>query len=179
MGTYGAAPGIAPEEVRHAKLIVVWGNNVTWCNLHLTPLINSARRDGARVVVIDPKRVKIAEQADLHLALRPGTDVVLAWAIAAELERRAGSTATSSRVTSRASRPSWRRRAATPRGGGADLRVPEADIRQLAAWYHTLSPAAISVGNGLERNQNGGSGIRAVFALPALAGKWGVTGAGW
>src|SRR5262245_65177399 len=56
--------------------------------------------------------------------------------------------------------------------------VPEADIRRLAEWYHTLSPAAISVGNGLERNQNGGSGLRAVFALPALAGKWGVPGGG-
>jgi len=56
--------------------------------------------------------------------------------------------------------------------------VPEAQILQLAEWYHTLSPAAISVGNGLERNQNGGSGIRAIFALPALAGKFGVPGGG-
>ena len=56
--------------------------------------------------------------------------------------------------------------------------VPEAQIRQLAEWYHTLSPASISVGNGLERNQNGGSGIRAIFALPALAGKFGVPGGG-
>jgi anaerobic selenocysteine-containing dehydrogenase len=56
--------------------------------------------------------------------------------------------------------------------------VPQAQIRTVAEWYHTMSPAAISVGNGLERNQNGGSGIRAVFALPALAGKWGVPGGG-
>jgi anaerobic selenocysteine-containing dehydrogenase len=47
-----------------------------------------------------------------------------------------------------------------------------------AEWFGTISPAAISVGNGLERNQNGGSGIRAVFALPALAGKFGVPGGG-
>ena len=56
--------------------------------------------------------------------------------------------------------------------------VAETDIRRLAEWYHTFSPAAISVGNGLERNQNGGSGCRAVFALPALAGKWGTPGGG-
>jgi anaerobic selenocysteine-containing dehydrogenase len=179
MGTYGAAPGIAPEEVRHAKLIVVWGNNVTWCNLHLTPLINSARRDGARVVVIDPKRVKIAEQADLHLALRPGTDVVLAWAIAAELERRGGldHDFIARHVEGFEAFMAEARRY-SPAEAARICGVPEADIRQLAAWYHTLSPAAISVGNGLERNQNGGSGIRAVFALPALAGKWGVTGGG-
>src|SRR6058998_4350015 len=56
--------------------------------------------------------------------------------------------------------------------------VLRARIQELAEWYHALSPAAISVGNGLERNQNGGSGIRAVFALPALAGKFGVPGGG-
>jgi anaerobic selenocysteine-containing dehydrogenase len=56
--------------------------------------------------------------------------------------------------------------------------VPREQIERLAEWYGGLSPAAISVGNGLERNQNGGSGIRAVFALPALAGKMGVVGGG-
>ena len=55
---------------------------------------------------------------------------------------------------------------------------PRRDILRLAEWYQTISPAAISVGNGLERNQNGGSGIRAIFALPALAGKFGVPGGG-
>src|SRR3989475_2848208 len=57
---------------------------------------------------------------------------------------------------------------------GVDARA----VRQLADWYRTLSPAVITVGNGLERNRNGGSGIRAVFALPALAGKFGVGGGG-
>src|SRR4026209_492114 len=88
LGTFGTTPGIAPEQVRHSRLIIAWGNNVTWSNLHLTPLLNAARKDGAKVVVIDPKRIKIAEQSDLHIALKPGTDVVLAWAVAAELERR-------------------------------------------------------------------------------------------
>ena len=61
LGTFGTTPGIAPEQVRHSKLTIAWGNNVTWSNLHLTPIINAARRDGAKVVVVDPKRIKIAE----------------------------------------------------------------------------------------------------------------------
>src|SRR5438874_2115226 len=90
-GTYGAAaPGIPPEQIEHSKLIVAWGYNVTWSGLHLTPVIDRARRNGAKLVVVDPKRTKIAERADLHLPVKPGTDVVLAWAIAAELERRGG-----------------------------------------------------------------------------------------
>jgi anaerobic selenocysteine-containing dehydrogenase len=179
MGTYGPVPGIRPEAAGDARLIVVWGNNVTWCNLHLTPIINEARRKGARLVVVDPKRVKLAEHADLHLALQPGTDVVLAWALAAELERRGGL----DRAFIEAHVEGFeafmdQARRYPPSRAAAICDVPEAQIRQLAEWYQTLSPAAISVGNGLERNQNGGSGCRAVFALPALAGKWGLPGGG-
>src|SRR6202022_4160072 len=56
--------------------------------------------------------------------------------------------------------------------------VPVDDIRTLAGWYHEATPAVIAWGNGLERNQNGGSGLRAIAALPALAGKFGVAGGG-
>src|SRR5439155_1271775 len=90
LGTFGTAPGIRPEQAAHAKLIIAWGNNVTWSNLHLTPVINRARKAGAKLVVVDPFRTRIAEQADLHVPVRPGTDVVLAWAIAAEIERQGG-----------------------------------------------------------------------------------------
>ena len=179
LGTFGAAPGIAPEQARVSKLIIAWGNNVTWSNLHLTPIINAARRDGAKVVVVDPKRIKIAEQADLHIALKPGTDVVLAWALAAELERRGGLDRGFIERHVEGFEPYMEQARRFSVADAARIcGVPEAQIRELAGWYHTLSPAAISVGNGLERNQNGGSGIRAIFALPALAGKFGVPGGG-
>jgi anaerobic selenocysteine-containing dehydrogenase len=56
--------------------------------------------------------------------------------------------------------------------------ISPGDLRTLAAWYRDANPAVICCGNGLERNRNGGSGLRAVFALPALAGKFGVAGGG-
>ncbi len=87
---YGAMPGNPIEQARHAKLIVVWGNNVTVSNLHFASIIKQARKHGAKLIVIDPKRIKIAEQADLHLAVTPGSDVVLAMAVAAEIERLGG-----------------------------------------------------------------------------------------
>jgi anaerobic selenocysteine-containing dehydrogenase len=179
VGTFGTVPGIRPEQVEQSRLIVAWGNNVTWSNLHLTPLINRARRAGAKVVVVDPRRTKIAEQSDLHLALRPGTDVVLAWAVAAELERRG---AIDRAFVERwvegfeefmaLARPWTIARAAQTCG------LAEADVARFAEWYATITPSSISVGNGLERNQNGGSGIRAAFALPALAGRFAVAGGG-
>ena len=179
MGTFGAVPGMRPEHVEHARLIIAWGNNVTWSNLHLMPIINRARKRGAKLIVVDVRRTKIAEQADLHVALRPGTDVVLAWAIAAELERRG---ALDHEFIARHVEGFEDYMAHARRYGVADAAricdVPETQIRTLAEWYASIAPAAISVGNGLERNQNGGSGIRAVFALPALAGKFGVPGGG-
>ena len=179
LGTFGTTPGIAPEQVRHSKLAIAWGNNVTWSNLHLTPILNAARRDGAKIVVVDPKRIKVAEQADMHVALKPGTDVVLAWALAAELERRgAFDRAFIERHVAGFEEFMADARRYSVADAARICQVPEAQIRQLAEWYHTLSPASISVGNGLERNQNGGSGIRAIFALPALAGKFGVPGGG-
>ena len=179
VGTFGPVPGIRPEQVADARLIVVWGNNVTWSNLHLMPWINRARKAGARLVVVDPRRTVIARRADLHLALRPGTDVVLAWAVAAELERRGG---IDRAFVGRHVEGVDEFMALARRFSSADAAricgVDRGDVETLAEWYHTLAPAAISVGNGLERNQNGGSGIRAIFALPALAGKFGVPGGG-
>ena len=179
LGTFGPVPGIPPEQAARAKLIIAWGNNVTWSNLHFTPVINQARREGAKLVVVDPRRTKIAEQADLHLAPRPGTDVILVWAVTAELERRGGlDRAFIARHVHGFEEYMERARRVSVADAARTCGVPEAQIRTLTDWYQTRSPAAISVGNGLERNQNGGSGIRAIFALPALAGKLGVPGGG-
>jgi anaerobic selenocysteine-containing dehydrogenase len=179
VGTFGAAPGIRPEQAEHSKLIVAWGSNVTWSNLHIVPIINRARRNGAKLVIVDTRRTKIAEQADLHIALRPGTDVILAWAIAADLERQG---ALDREFIARHVEGFEEYMALARRYTLADAArmcgVDEPLVRQFAEWYRTISPAVITVGNGLERNKNGGSGIRAVFALPALAGKFGVPGGG-
>ena len=173
LGTFGAIAGAQMTDVESAKLIVVWGNNVTFSNLHLAPVIQRIRDAGGKVVVVDPKRIKVAEQADLHLAPRPGTDVVLAFALAAELERRGAFDADfiadmveGVEEFMAEARPYSLERAAEITG------VAAADIRQLAEWYHFAEPAVIAAGNGLERNRNGGSGCRAIFALPALTGKF-------
>ena len=179
VGTFGPAPGVRPEQAEHAKLIVAWGSNVTWSNLHIVPIINRARRAGAKLVIVDTRRTKIAEQADLHIALRPGTDVVLAWAIAADLERRG---ALDREFIARHVEGFEDYMALARRYSVTDAAricgVDERLVQQFADWYRTISPAVITVGNGLERNKNGGSGIRAIFALPALAGKFGVPGGG-
>jgi anaerobic selenocysteine-containing dehydrogenase len=168
-----------PEHVAHARLIILWGNNVTVSQLHLVPIINEARRRGAKLVVIDPRRIQITRQADMHVALKPGTDVVFAWALAAELERIGGLDRAFIDQHVLGAEAYLERARQTPLEEAANICGVEASqIRQLAEMYRTISPAVICPGNGPERNQNGGSGLRAVFALPALAGKFGVLGGG-
>jgi anaerobic selenocysteine-containing dehydrogenase len=173
-GTYGAVPGVPPEFAEHAKLNVVWGNNATVANLHLVRCVRRAKRKGGRLVVIDPLRTKIAEQADLHLAILPGTDVLLAWSLAAELERMgafddafiAAHVLGFDEFMARARQ--WpAARAAVVCG------VSEIQILTLAGWLAESDPLVLTPGNGLERGRNGGSGIRAAIALPALLGKFG------
>jgi anaerobic selenocysteine-containing dehydrogenase len=179
VGLYGSAPGIRPESLEAAQLVIAWGNNVTHSNLHQMPAINAARKHGGRLIVVDPRRTKVAEQADLHLPVRPGTDVVLAWAITGELERLGGlDQAFIAQHVSGFEAYMAPVRALSLAEAERITGVLAADITRTAEWYRSASPAAISVGNGLERNQNGGSGIRAIMALPALAGKFGVRGGG-
>lgn len=179
VSVYGNMPGTPPEQGIESELIVVWGNNVTVSNLHFIRTINRAKSKGAKLVVIDPKRVKVAERADLHLAIRPGTDAALALALAAELERLdAVDHGFVERWTVGADELLAEARAWTVERAAAECGIDAGHIRTLARWYADAKPALISVGNGLERNQNGGNGIRAILALPALAGKWGVVGGG-
>ena len=81
MGLYGRMPGVAYEDYPQARLIVVWGCNPAVSGIHLIPYIRRAQQEGARLVVIDPRRTPLARQADLHLAVRPGTDLPVALAI--------------------------------------------------------------------------------------------------
>lgn len=177
--TFGPVPGTPIQQVSLSKLVVVWGNNASACNLHLLRYINAAKRNGARLVVIDPRRVRIAEQAHLYLPVRPGTDVVLAWALAVELERLgAFDRAFIDEHVLGFDEYMAAARQYPPERAADVCGLSVADIRTFAQWYKESTPAAIAWGNGLERNQNGGSGLRAIAALPALAGKFGVEGGG-
>jgi anaerobic selenocysteine-containing dehydrogenase len=173
-GTYGAVPGISPEAAAAAKLNIVWGNNATVTNLHLVRKIRASKRLGGRLAVIDPLRTKIAEQADLHLAPRPSTDVLLGLALAVELEALgAHNRAFIAEHVSGYDEFMHVARAWPVEKAADACGVRAADIRRLARWMAEADPLVIAPGNGLERGRNGGSGIRAAIALPALLGKLG------
>ncbi len=173
VGTYGAVAGIGPEAAAGAALNLVWGNNATVTNLHLVRGITQARRAGGRLAVIDPLRTRIAELADLHIAPLPGTDVLLGFALALELHALGAHDAAfiarhvhgyDDYMAQAAQWPVER----AARACGVN---PE-NIRTLARWMAQAEPLVLAPGNGLERGRNGGSGVRAAIALPALLGRF-------
>jgi len=80
-GLYGKMAGIALQDYAHANLIILWGVNPSASGIHILPHVQAARKRGARVVVIDPRRTRIAASADLHLPVKPGTDLPVALAL--------------------------------------------------------------------------------------------------
>lgn len=169
-----------PEQAAHADLIIVWGNNVTVSNLHLARAIKQARdKSGARLIVVDPKRTRIAEQADMFVHILPGTDVVLAMALTVELERRGafGKAFIERHVHGIDAYMEQARRYSI-----ADVAeicgISAEQFAELADWYQSADKVGCSVGNGIERGRSGGSGLRAAMALQALTGNHGRLGAG-
>src|SRR5665213_1984880 len=78
MATLGNRYGTEPEQFQHAKLIIAWGANIHGTNVHLWPFVVEAKRNGAKLVVIDPVRTRTAALADRHLRINPGSDLALA-----------------------------------------------------------------------------------------------------
>lgn len=177
---YGKMPSVTYDDYLHASLIVVWGANPSASGIHLVPFIRQAQKLGAKLVVVDPRTTPLARLADVHVALRPGTDVAVALALhrhlfetgRADLEFLGRHATGHERLRERAS--AWTfARAADVAGVGPDV------IERFASLYADASPAVIRCGWGPERNRNGGNATMAILALPAVAGKFGVRGGGF
>ena len=69
-----------PEQFRNSKLIIAWGANIHGTNVHLWPFIVEARRNGAKLYVIDPIETRTAALADRHLAINPAAISLWRWA---------------------------------------------------------------------------------------------------
>ena len=173
MQTLGGKMGMKVECFAEAKLIVIWGSNSIASNLHFWRLAQQAKRDGARLVCIDPRRSETADKCHEHIALRPGTDAALALALMHQLithdwldhhyiaQHTLGWEALRERALQ------W-----PPERAAEVCGVPVQQIVDLARAYGTTKPAAIRLNYGMQRVRGGGNAVRAVACLPALVGAW-------
>jgi anaerobic selenocysteine-containing dehydrogenase len=190
---YGVKLGTSPQDFAHAGLIIAWGANIHGNNIHLWPFIEEARRNGAKLVVIDPYRTRTAALADEHLAINPGTDAALALGmmhviLGAGLEDReyiARCATGFEELRAHALRPEH-----SPERVAALTGIPAETIVRLARAFatagraqndgvsHGLGPAVIRLNYGIQRSENGGTAARAVCMLPLLTGAWRYKGGG-
>src|SRR5215472_6552714 len=176
---YGKKLGTPAEDFKLAKLIVAWGANIHGTNIHLWPMVEQARRNGARLIVIDPYRTRTAGLADWHIAIRPGTDVALALGMMQVILREGLEDRTYlAEMTHGFEQLAERVREYTPERVAAWTGMTPGEVEQLAREYATTRPAALRLNYGVQRSENGGAAVRAIIMLPAVTGAWKDRGGG-
>jgi anaerobic selenocysteine-containing dehydrogenase len=177
--TNGTGRSLDPLELRHSRLIIIWGTNTRLTNRHLWPTIEAARADGATVIVIDPIRTATAEAADHVVQPLPGTDIALMLGMMHVLVRDGlvdrewvdqhaiGFDELVAHVAS------W-----SPERAGPACGLDAATVEWLATLYGTTRPAAIRSLIGAEHHENGAMFYRTLACLPALVGAWRDRGGG-
>ncbi len=179
ISVYGRKMGTEPEQFRHSKYILAWGANIHGNNIHLWPFIEEARRDGAKLVVIDPYRTRTAAVADWHIPIHPGTDVALALGLMHVIVREGWHDEDYiSRYAEGFDELKARLPEYPPERVAQWTGVAKEDIERLAHEYATTRPAVIRLNYGIQRAQNGGSAVRAVCMLPVITGSWKEVGGG-
>lgn len=180
MAGVGAKRGVDAREMVDSELIVVWGGNPVHTQVNFMHWVQKARRDReVPLVVVDPYRTATAAKADLHLALRPGTDGALACAVMqvllaeglADRDYLAAhsdfSPAVEAHLMTR-----------TPAWAAAITGLPAAQIVDFARIYGRCKRSYLRVGYGFTRQRNGAAAMHAVSCLPAVSGAWQWPGGG-
>jgi anaerobic selenocysteine-containing dehydrogenase len=176
---YGVKLGTEPEQFRHSKYIIAWAANIHGNNVHLWPFIEEARRNGAKLVVIDPYRTRTAACADWHIAINPGTDAALALGMMRVIiNENLFDADYVAKHTEGFEQLRAKVQEYTPEKVSAWTGMTAADVQKLAREYATTRPAVIRMNYGIQRSQNGGMASRAVAMLPCITGSWKEVGGG-
>jgi anaerobic selenocysteine-containing dehydrogenase len=177
---YGVNMGTEPEQFRHSKYIIAWAANIHGNNVHLWPFIEEARRDGAKLVVIDPYRTRTAACADWHLPINPGTDVALALGMMhVIINENLYDADYVARHTVGFNELRAKVQEYAPEKVSQWTGISSTDIQKLARDYATIRPAVIRMNYGVQRSENGGMASRAIAMLPCITGSWKEVGGGF
>lgn len=173
VATLGGKLGMHVEHFAHSKLILIWGSNSITSNLHFWTFAQQAKRNGAKLVCIDPRKTETADKCHQHIALLPGTDGALALGLMHELI--ANDWLDHDYIDRHTEGwPGLRERALQwpPERAAAVCGITADVVRNLARDYSATKPAAIRANYGLQRVRGGGNAVRLIAILPALTGAW-------
>lgn len=171
--TYGGKLGMHLAHYAHSRLILIWGSNSIASNLHFWTFAQQAKRNGAKLVCIDPRKTETADKCHQHIALLPGTDGALALGLMRELI--VNDWLDHDYIARHVEGwPALRERAMqwTPEHTAEVCGITAEEVRGLARDYGTTKPAAIRLNYGMQRVHGGGNAVRLVAILPCLVGAW-------
>jgi len=171
--TYGHKVGMHLRFFAESRLILIWGSNSIASNLHFWTFANQAKRAGAKLICIDPRKTETADKCHQHIALLPGTDGALALGLMHELiahdwldhDYLARHVDGWQELRERALQ--W-----PPERVAEVCGITAAEVRGLARDYGTIAPAAIRLNYGMQRVRGGGNAVRLIALLPCLTGAW-------
>jgi anaerobic selenocysteine-containing dehydrogenase len=171
--TYGAKVGMHVEHFAQSRLILIWGSNPITSSVHFWNFAQQAKRAGAKLICIDPRRTETAEKCHQHIALLPGTDGALALGLMHELITQNGLDLDYIALHVDGW-PALRERAQQwpPERTAAVCGITADEVRGLARDYAATKPAAIRLNYGMQRVHGGGNAVRLVALLPCLTGAW-------
>ncbi len=176
---HGLSPEVDPEEWPNARYVLIWGWNPLSTAPHLWRKLLDARKQGARIVAIDPFRSRTARVADEHLSPVPGTDAALAMGMMRAV------------VDAGLQDDEWCRDhadgyeelltalEAQPVERCAELcGVPADDIERIGREFATQRPSLLRLGVGAQRHMGAPAAYSTIASLPALTGAWRDRGGG-
>lgn len=175
--TVGASVGTDMEQFQNARLLIIWGGNPIASNLHFWTRAQEAKRNGAKLIAIDPYRSLTAEKCHQHIALLPGTDSALALGLMHVLINEdlldhdyiAQYTLGFAQLKERVQE--W-----TPQRTAETCGITVQEVVDLARLYGGMAkagePVAIRTNYGVQRVHGGGMAVRNIACLPALVGAW-------
>ncbi len=167
------------DDIERARTIMLCGCNPTECHPVVGARIKQAVRNGAQLVVIDPRRTELAEYADVHLALTPGGNVTLLNAMAATIveENLVDAAFIAGRVDDFDAYRAFIR-AYRPEAVASDCGVAAGDIRAAARLYARSGPSMCFHGLGTTEHLQGTEGVMCLINLALLTGNLGRPGSG-
>ena len=174
-------PGIY-EDLELADLVVLVGSNTAWCHPILYQRLLAARiKRGTRIVVIDPRGTATTDECDLHLAVDPGTDVLLFNGLLAHLVNSSAldtgfieastSGFESTSAVAAADAP-------TPARVAAGCGLEAADVRRFFEWFAATERTVTVYSQGVNQSAHGTDKVNAIINCHLATGRIGRPGMG-
>jgi predicted molibdopterin-dependent oxidoreductase YjgC len=180
VATFGAGGATTSyEELENTDLIICWGSNTQECHPIIYNHMRRGVKNGAKMVVVDPRKIDQTKKADKWLPVNVGTDICLANAMGhVIIEEDLHNKEFVERATENFEEYREKVAGYTPEYAESITGVPAEDIREVARMYATADKATLNWTLGITEHHNGADGVFALINLGLLTGHVGKYGSG-